>query len=157
MVLPTTGVITASGGGYAISLSDANPQVVTPVYFLQPEEPTSALVTVVITNCDRGNNGPENCVTPSTYSVDPQPILYSRGAGTFTEANAQSAGDGTYIWDLPFATYVLRQQGWSYSYVINGTEYDGGTGYQFTISNNSPVTIYIQNINYVIGSTGGRN
>jgi hypothetical protein len=157
MVIPESGAIAPDGGGYAITITDANPQIVTPVYFLQPAPPppTSAQVTVVFTNCDRGENGPVNCAPPSTYQINPDPILVSRSAGTFTDAQATSSGGGSYTWDLPLATFTLSERGWPYSYVVNGTEYAGGSGYTFTVATGSPITIYVQNINYVIGSTGG--
>jgi hypothetical protein len=148
-VIPQTGQITGSGGSFAVTLSDAVSQIVTPVYFLQPAKPTSAQVTVIIQNCDRGPNGPENCVPSGQVNVDPSPYLVSNGNGTFTQSSASVSGNN-YTWQLPLDTYSLYQGGWSYSYVIGGTEYPGGSGYTFTLADGSPITILVQNINYVI-------
>jgi len=148
-VIPESGAVSASEGGYTVSLTDTSPQVNFPVYFLQPApRQSTAPVRITFQVCNPGSEGPVDCTTPAAQNVDPAPYLVD-GAGNQL-APAQGSSDGVYSWDLPKGSYTLYQGGWQYSYVVNGTTFDGGSGYPLSSDGQSEVDILVQDINYII-------
>jgi hypothetical protein len=141
----------SSATGYSVTLDQSAPNLILPVYFLQPPpQPTTSATTFTITVCQPGEAGPTNCTSPSQYQVDPRPYLVSADSlTTLTEANAQRTGD-SYTWNLPAGTWQLYQDGWTSYYYVNGQLVEGGNAFTFVSDGASAVQYSVQDVYIVI-------
>ncbi len=140
----------SSDGGYTVTLGPGAADIVAPVYFLQPAvRQTTAPVSVAISVCEQGPNGPVNCSSPASRDVDPMPYLVSSNGTTYTWADAQVTR-GVYTWTLPADTWTLFQDGWNGDFYVNGTRYSAGSAYIFTTDGTTQVRIDVQDVFYII-------
>lgn len=141
----------SSASGYSVTLDPAAPDLILPVYFLQPPpRPTSSATTFMFTVCEPGEAGPVNCASPSQYQVDPQPYLVSADKlTTLTEADAMRSGD-SYTWNLPAGTWQMYQNGWTSYYYVNGQLVEGGNPYTFFVDGSNSSQYSVQDVYVVI-------